>query len=106
MLLIAAGHLVFAAGFVAALLLVVRGAIRGEQSVGDVVLVVTLATQTNSLVFNSVGLLVWLQRSAAAMGRISWLRDLVATLYPPREHGAPVPAALREGIRLDRKSVV
>ena len=96
--LIAAGHLVFAAGFVGALLLVVRGAIRGEQSVGDVVLVVTLATQTQSLVFESVGLLVWLQRSAAAMGRIAWLRDLVATLYPPRERDARVPAALRDGL--------
>ena len=100
--LIAAGHVIFAAGFVAALLVVVRGAIRGEQSVGDVVLVVTLAAQTHSLVFDSVGLMVWLQRSAAAIGRLDWLRDLVAELYPLRERDAQMPEALRDGIRFER----
>ena len=99
---IAAGHVLFAAGFVSALLVVVRGAIGGEQSVGDVVLVVTLASQTHNLVFHSVGLMVWLQRSAAAMGRLTWLRDLVATLYPPRAEDARLPGALREGIRFDK----
>jgi ATP-binding cassette subfamily B protein len=96
--IIAAGHVVFAMGFVAALLVVVRGAIRGEQSVGDVVLVVTLAAQTHSLVFDSVGLVVWLQRSAAAMGRLTWLRGLVAGLYPVRVEDARVPDRLHLGI--------
>ena len=100
--LIALGHVVFAIGFVSALLVVVRGAVRGEQSVGDVVLVVTLATQTNGLVFDAVELMVWLQRSAAAMGRLSWLRTLVAELYPPRHADAPVPDTLREGIMFER----
>ena len=102
--LIAAGHLAFAAAFVAGLVLVVRGAIAGRHSVGDVVLVLTLAIQVNALVGNAVGTTVWLQRSAAAMQRLAWLRELLTTLYPPRPEDAAVPAMLRDGIRFEHVS--
>ncbi len=96
-----AGQLVFALGYVVGLLLVVRGAIEGEQTAGDVVLAVTLAAQTNSLVYEIVGTTMFLQRGAEAMRRLSWLRQLVARLYPPDESVAEVPTRLRDGIRFD-----
>jgi ATP-binding cassette subfamily B protein len=100
----AAGQLVFAAGYVAGLLLVVRGAIQGHHSVGDVVLAVTLAAQVNQLVFRAAGTMQFLQLSARAVGRLLWLRDTVAGLYPRRAREAAVPAAIRDGIRVERVS--
>jgi ATP-binding cassette subfamily B protein len=97
----AAGQLVFAAGYVAGLLLVVRGAIQGHHSVGDVVLAVTLAAQVNQLVFWAAGTMQFLQLSARAVGRLLWLRDTIAALYPRRRREAVVPDAIREGLRFE-----
>ncbi|HWG56967.1 MAG TPA: ABC transporter ATP-binding protein [Gaiellaceae bacterium] len=94
-------QLVFSAAFVGALLLVVRGAVGGRHSVGDVVLVFTLAVQVNALVFNAVGSVTFLQRSTTSMGRLAWLRDLVRGLYPPTRDPLPVPSSLRQGIRVE-----
>ena len=98
------GFFVFAVGYLGALYLVVRGAVRGEQTPGDVVLAVTLAGQTNRLVFNIVASMQRLQRSASAADRIRWLRDLVRELYPISEQPLPVPDRLTEGVRLERVS--
>jgi ATP-binding cassette, subfamily B, bacterial len=99
-----AGQLVFALGYVAGLLVVVRGAIEGEQTAGDVVLAVGLAAQTNSLVYDLVGSTMFLQRGAEAMRRLSWLRRLVARLYPEEPAEAPLPGRLDEGIRFEQVS--
>jgi ATP-binding cassette subfamily B protein len=96
-----AGQLVFALGYVAGLLVVVRGAIEGEHTAGDVVLAFTLAAQTNALVYEIVGTTMFLQRGAEAMRRLTWLRRLVARLYPPDPDVAAVPARLRDGIRFE-----
>jgi ATP-binding cassette subfamily B protein len=101
-LVAAAGQLVFAVGYVLGLLLVVRGAIVGHQTPGDVVLAVTLAAQVNGLVFRAAGTLQFVQLSTKAYARLAWLRRLVADLYPRRRTEAAVPAALRDGIRLER----
>ncbi|HUQ22609.1 MAG TPA: ABC transporter ATP-binding protein [Gaiellaceae bacterium] len=97
----AAGQLVFALGYVGGLLLVVRGAVAGDHTPGDVVLAVTLAAQTNNLVYSIVFSTRFLQRSVRAMGRLAWLRGLIAWLYPPAAEEASVPARLREGIRFE-----
>jgi ATP-binding cassette, subfamily B, bacterial len=98
---ISAGQLVFSLGFVAALVLVVRRAVGGSASIGDVVLVVTLATRINGLLFQVVAVAVWLQRSVQAMGRLVWLRGLVDELYGAGTHDARPPETLREGLRFD-----
>jgi ATP-binding cassette subfamily B protein len=99
-----AGFLVFAAGYVGALYLVVRGAVRGEQTPGDVVLAVALASQTHRLVWDVVSSMQRLQRSASAAGRLRWLGDLVDELYPPRERPLPAPERLTGGIRFESVS--
>jgi len=99
-----AGQLVFALGYVFGLLVVVRGAIDGEHTAGDVVLAVSLAAQTSELVYEIVGTTQFLQRGAEAMGRLAWLRGLVGRLYRPEPLGATVPEHLREGIRFEGMS--
>lgn len=96
----AAGQLVFAAGYVAGVLIVVSDAIGGHRSVGDVVLAITLAAQVNQQVSAAVSLLHDLQRIAHAFTRFEWLEKYVAE----REPGAadlPTPPRLNEGIRLE-----
>jgi ATP-binding cassette subfamily B protein len=96
------GYLVFAIGYVGALLVVVRGAVRGTNTPGDVVLAVGLAAQTNQLVFSVVETTHHLRRNARAAERLRWLRELVRSLYPRREEELPAPARLEDGIRLER----
>jgi ATP-binding cassette subfamily B protein len=75
--------------------------VRGSQSPGDVVLAVSLAGQTNRLVFAVVVALQRLQRSAVAADRIRRVRRLIDELYPPRETPRPAPDRLRDSIRFE-----
>jgi ATP-binding cassette subfamily B protein len=96
----AAGQLVFAVAYVVAVLIVLRHAVAGRSNSGDVILVLTLATQVHLQVSSGVELLQRLQRMAQGMGRLRWLRELVGRQEPPAGDDEPVPARLREGIRL------
>ncbi|MGZ6273377.1 MAG: ABC transporter ATP-binding protein [Candidatus Limnocylindrales bacterium] len=96
----AAGQLVFAAGYVAGVLIVVSDAIGGHRSVGDVVLAITLAAQVNQQVSAAVSLLHDLQRIAHAFTRFEWLEKYVAE-REPRPADLPTPPRLNEGIRLE-----
>jgi ATP-binding cassette subfamily B protein len=98
----AAGFLVFAAAYVGALLIVVRGAVRGAHTPGDVVLAVSLASQTNQLVFGVVTAMQRLQRASTAADRMRSMRKLLVELYPNRAAAAaPVPQRIERGIRVD-----
>src|ERR671912_1121142 len=101
---IAAAQVVFALGYVAGLVLVVRGAVAGENSAGDVVLAVTLAAQTNALVHDIVFSSQFVQRSIRAVGRLTWLRRLIPRLYPAPGETTRAPERLERGIRLERLS--
>jgi len=96
------GQLVFAVAYVGATLLVVRNAVAGRGTVGDVILVLTLATQVNGQVVAAVTILQTLQRTAQAMLTMDWVRRLVSR---PPAHGiaadAQAPDRLDDGIRLD-----
>src|SRR5674476_1424930 len=78
------GQLVFAVAYVGATLLVVRNAVAGRGTVGDVILVLTLATQVNGQVVAAVTILQTLQRTAQAMLTMDWVRRLVSR---PPAHG-------------------
>jgi ATP-binding cassette subfamily B protein len=99
-----AGYMVFALGYVGALYIVVRGAVRGAQTTGDVVLAVSLASQTNRLVFSVVVAMQRLQRSAAAADRLRRVRSVVRDLYPPRPTQVAAPERLAGGIRFENVS--
>ncbi len=99
----AAGQLVFAAGYVAGVLLVVADAISGSRSVGDVVLAITLAAQVNQQVSSAVSLLHDLQRIARAYTRFTWLETYIAE-REPAEGDLPVPERLESGIRFENVS--
>ncbi|AGZ45851.1 ABC transporter ATP-binding protein [Actinoplanes friuliensis] len=95
------GQLIFAIGYVAAVVVVVRSAIGGERSVGDVVLVITLAVQTNAQAAGVVAVAGALQRNARALARVRWLRRETELAADPIVADQPVPSALHDGIRFD-----
>jgi ATP-binding cassette, subfamily B, bacterial len=97
----AVGQLLFALGYVGAVLLVVHDAIAGRRSPGTVVLVVALAGQVNQQVSSIVGTATQLQRLSKAVGRILWLRTLIAELEPARPENGRVPDRLQRGIQLE-----
>jgi ATP-binding cassette, subfamily B, bacterial len=96
----AAGQLVFAAGYLGAVFLVLRDAVAGGATIGDVVLVVTLAAQVSHQVAAAVTLVQDLQRMASAYGRLARLRAAVAEPARPEPPREP-PDRLRQGITLD-----
>jgi ATP-binding cassette, subfamily B, bacterial len=95
----AAGQLVFALGYIGAVLLIVADATAGHSSVGDVVLVVVLAAQVNQQVTTAVTLLQNLQRMASAYRRLG---EISAQVRPPADRAPDQrpPDRLREGIVL------
>jgi ATP-binding cassette, subfamily B, bacterial len=98
----AAGFAMFAFGYVGALLIVVRGAVRGAHTTGDVVLAVTLAAQTNQLVYGVVSAMQRLQRAATAADRMRSMRRLLTELYPGQgRQGLPAPDRIERGVRVD-----
>ena len=96
----AAGQVVFGLAYVGAVLLVLRGAVAGHRSIGEVVLVITLATQVNQQVTAAVGFLQDLQRLSNTYQRLDRLRAAV-DLEPVGEPVAP-PARLRRGITFEK----
>ncbi len=99
-----AGTLVFVGAYALATLLVVHLALTGRASAGDVVLVVVLCGQLNSLVASALSLLEMHGRVARV---IDSYRRIVshAEMARAAEHGAqPAPSRLQKGIRLDHVS--
>ncbi len=97
-LLQVSGQLLFALAYIAATLLVVRSVVAGRGTVGDVVLVISLAAQVNQQATAAVTLLVGLQRIARTLGNLQWVRRLVLAERPVPDR--ELPATIREGITL------
>ncbi|MBN2177746.1 MAG: ABC transporter ATP-binding protein [Demequinaceae bacterium] len=96
-LLRAAGQIFFAIAYVGATLLVVRDAVRGSASVGEVLMVVTLAGQVNVQVSSAVRFLQGLQRTSSLFAEIRWIASVVEHA-PAVAEDASVPESLKEGI--------
>ncbi|HEX8768558.1 MAG TPA: ABC transporter ATP-binding protein, partial [Jatrophihabitans sp.] len=99
----AVGQLVFGLAYIGAVILVIREAITGRHSVGDVVLVVVLAAQVNQQLVAAVSLLGDLQRMGATLSRLDTIRSLVADADPVPQDQAP-PDFLSHGIELQAVS--
>ncbi|WP_405659889.1 ABC transporter ATP-binding protein/permease [Streptomyces sp. NBC_01166] len=101
----AAGQLLFALVYSGAVLLVIGQAVHGAASVGDVLLVVTLAAQVSIQVTNALVLLATLQGAGRTFGRIAELAGFSVPDDSPRPAGtAPVPLRMTDGIRFDNVS--
>ncbi|MFE2753938.1 ABC transporter ATP-binding protein [Actinosynnema sp. NPDC059335] len=93
------GQLFFAVAYVLGTLLVLRDAVAGRRSVGDVLLVLTLASQVNQQVTSAVTALQEMQRTGRVMANLRWVRSLLADQTPPPPD-RDVPERIREGIEL------
>lgn len=69
----ATGQLIFALAYIGSVLLAYQLARRGQASIGDVVLVLTLATQVSTQVATGLELLSTLHAAAAGLGRFTTL---------------------------------
>lgn len=99
----AGGQLVFAIAYGVAISLVVMQGIDGQASVGDAILVITLAVQVSVQVSTALGLLTTLQGTGRTVERLEELRRLAIgrTAEPAPPARRRMPARLREGITLD-----
>jgi ATP-binding cassette, subfamily B, bacterial len=101
----AAGQGFFALGYGGAIVLELASALRGHASVGDLVLVITLAIQVSVQVSGALGLLSLLQTAGRTVERIEELRSIAASAQGRRRTGRParasVPGRLERGIRFE-----
>jgi ATP-binding cassette subfamily B protein len=108
----AAGQLAFAAGYGGAIILVVNRAARGQASIGDLILVITLAVQVSVQIAGALGQLGLLQAAGRTIERIDRLRTMAPAAagdppqpMTPAAAGEPLPARppqrLTRGIALE-----
>jgi ATP-binding cassette subfamily B protein len=98
----ALGQGFFALGYGGAVMLELYRALRGHASVGDLVLVITLAVQVSVQVSGALGVLSLLQVAGRTTDRISELRAVAA--LPATADAAAVPGRLAHGITLENVS--
>ena len=97
----AAGQGFFALGYGGAVALELYGARYGRASVGDLVLVITLAVQVSVQVSGTLGILSLLQVAARTTDRIGQLRAMAAAAPVLSWPTPEVPGRLVHGITLD-----
>ena len=94
------GWLIFAAGFVLSLGLVTWRVVRGEATIGELVLTFTLAARVNRESQVGIELIGWTRRVARIARHLLWLEKYahVPRIDPPAFEA--VPQRLKEGISL------
>lgn len=101
-----AAWVVFAVGYIGAVVLVAVDATAGRATPGDVVLAVTLAAQIRNQLGQLTGMVAWLIESLKAAGRYVWLSDHAreATRLATPASPQPAPSRLVDGIRFESVS--
>jgi ATP-binding cassette subfamily B protein len=97
-----AGWTAFCAGILGAVALVLRQAVHGAATPGDVALLVTLATQVDSTVATAARAVQWLRRAGWAGHHYLWLIDEAAAARQADGAGRPDDEALAGDLVLDR----
>lgn len=101
----AIGQGFFALGYGGAIVLELASALNRHASIGDLVLVITLAVQVSVQVSGALGLLSLLQTAGRTVDRIEELRSIAASARASGRTGRPasasVPARLDRGITLE-----
>jgi ATP-binding cassette subfamily B protein len=100
----AIGWLVFAAGLVGAIVVLVLRAAHGHVSPGQVVMAVTLLRRAQSQISRSTDTASNFNTSVAAGRQLLWLEDHERELAPRHGGRTTVPARLGTGIRLEAVS--
>ena len=96
----AIGQGFFALSYGGAIVLELASALHRHASIGDLVLVITLAVQVSVQVSGALGLLSLLQTAGRTVDRIQALRSIAASA-PRRPARASVPSRLDRGITLE-----
>ena len=96
-----AGRMLFLAGYLGAIVLVVHEAVAGTASTGDVAMTAVLAGQVLTLVTGSAEEAQTLLRTLTAAARYLYLEQVTIAGALPQAAGAAVPARLTKGIRLE-----
>jgi ATP-binding cassette, subfamily B, bacterial len=99
-----AGTLVFVAAYALATLLIVHLALTGRANAGDVVLVVVLCGQLNSLVASALGLLEMHGRVARVIDSYRRIVTHAETAQAADDGAQPAPTRLQQGVHLDHVS--
>jgi ATP-binding cassette, subfamily B, bacterial len=98
------GWLLYAAGFVAAIVLITIRAVHGEATAGQVVLAVSLLRRAQLTVSQASDSIGQLSTTARAADRLIWLEDYAAAASRPRTPTAAPPKRPVDGIRLQNVS--
>lgn len=88
----ALGQLIFGGAYGGTLLIVVQRAGRGDASIGDVVLMITLAVQVSTQVAGALGLLATLQAAGHTVRRLDLLRRRAGAHSPEATPSSAGPA--------------
>ncbi|HZU74206.1 MAG TPA: ABC transporter ATP-binding protein [Acidimicrobiales bacterium] len=94
--------LFFALGYGLAIFLMIRRAVHGRATIGDVVLVIALAASINQLVSQTVGMVAALAQCLRIAHRFVWLSDLhSASERADRARDGVAPERLSQGILIE-----
>lgn len=95
--------LLFAGAYVGALAFTVRAAVRGDATVGDAVLVLTIGSQLDQLLAELGENVAWFIRTHRAVRRLRWFTDYADRSHASLEPPAPVsaPTRLEHGITIE-----
>jgi ATP-binding cassette subfamily B protein len=96
-----AGWLFFVVGFVGAIAFVLARAVRGQATVGDVLLTLTLAAEMNAVVGSTASNAQWLQSVMRVIGRYLWLEDYAWDTRKETLPPARVPDVIADGIDVE-----
>lgn len=98
------GSLLFVVGYVGSIVLVLGHAVRGDATPGDVLLVITIAAQTNSLITAVVSDSSYVLRAVKSARRYLWLVDHAEATRLDVPDQAQIPSRLHQGIAFDNVS--
>jgi ATP-binding cassette, subfamily B, bacterial len=98
----AIGFALFVLGFLGAIGVVGRAAVRGQASPGDLYLALVLTARLTGELQQAAGMAVWFTTVLRGAARFLWIVDYAAEVDGSERPDAVAPSRLTDGIRLER----